>query len=197
MEQNTTEIRVSAILIKAGYCILPIWLGLATIAGFFAEGYDPIASHVSVMTLSPGTAHMIANLAALGAGTALIMFGIGIWQLSGRALSVGALGWVIFGVSMLANGIWPMGGPMHGLYIIGIFNIIAPALSLLEIRDGDMRKRMLNITAFVSFSSILYLWIALNGFDPDGYQGLTQRLFGSINYLWPLVFAHQYFKRTR
>ncbi len=193
-----TEARESRnLFIMAGYGPLPIWLILSTVAGFFASDYNAVASHVSVMTLTPGMAHMIANLAALGAGATLILFGIGIWQLSGRRIAVGALGWIIFGISMLANGIWPMGGPMHGLYIIGIFNIIAPALSLLEVRDDILRTRLLGVTVFVSVSSVLYLWLLLNGFDPDGYQGLTQRVFGSINYLWPIVFAYQFFKIRR
>ncbi len=181
-------------LIKAGYIPLPAWLLLSTVAGFLATDYNPIASHVSVMTLKDDTAHIIANMAALSSGIALVLFGAGIWGVSQRTFSVGAFGWILFGISMIANGIWPMGGPMHGLYIIGIFSILAPALSLLDIQDDEMRTRLHSLTAFVSFAGILYLWLLLNGFDPEGYSGLTQRIFGSINYLWPLVFAAQFSK---
>ncbi len=180
------------LLVKAGIIPLPAWLLLATIAGFFATDYSAIASHVSVMTLEDGAAHQIANLAAWIAGLSLIAFGVGIWTISGRTLSVGGLCWIIFGVSMVANGIWPMGGPMHGLYIIGIFNIIAPALSLLDVRDERLREKLYGLTAFVSFMGVIYLWLMLNGFDPEGYSGLTQRFFGSINFLWPLVFVLQH-----
>ncbi len=178
-------------LVKAGYIPLPAWLILSTIAGFFAVDYNPISSHVSVMTLQDNTAHFIANIAALSSGAALILFGIGVWKFSQRAFSAGSLCWIIFGISMIANGIWPMGGPMHGLYIIGIFSILAPALCLLDIQDSEIRSKLHGITVFVSLSAMLYLWMALNGFDPEGYQGLTQRIFGSINYLWPLVFAYK------
>lgn len=188
------EQRTKIALIRAGYIILPAWLFLSTVAGFFAHDYNPIASHVSVMTLQEGAAPLIANMAALISGAALILFGAGIWFLSCRAFAGGALCWIIFGISMLANGIWPMGGPMHGLYIIGIFNLLAPALSLLDIRDETLRNKLYSLTVFVSLASVLHLWLLLNGFDPEGYDGLTQRVFGSINFLWPMMFAIHFSK---
>ena len=185
-----------SLLLKAGFVPLPAWLMITTIAGFIATDYNPIASHVSVMTLQDGPAHLLANLAALLAGGALILFGIGIWVHSRRLVSVGALGWLLFGIAMITNGIWPMGSPMHGLYIIGIFNIIAPAMTLLDIRNDALREKLHAITAFVSLSGVTYLWLALTGFEPDGYAGLFQRIFGSINYLWPFM-ASWTFSRMR
>jgi len=185
------------LLIKAGLFPLPAWLLITTIAGFLAKDYNPITSHVSVMTLQGGIAHSLTNLAALIVGASVLVFSAGIWRLSGRLFSAGALCWALFGLSMIANGIWPMGGPMHGLYIIGIFNILAPALSLLEIKDSAIRRAMHHVTVFVSLSSVSYLWILLNGFDPENYSGLTQRIFGSINYLWPFIFAIQLTKQAK
>ncbi len=175
-------------LLYAGLIPLPAWLLISTIAGFFANDYNPIASHVSVMTLEDGIAHLLVNIAAITTGTALITFGLGVWCASKRIFSGGALCWVLFGVSMVANGIWPMGGPLHGLYIIGIFNILAPALTLLDINNTPLRKNLYNFTTFVSLASMFYLWLLLNGFDPEGYSGLTQRIFASIGYLWPFAF---------
>lgn len=184
-------------LVGAGYLPLPAWLVLSTIAGFLAKDYDPIASHVSVMTLQDGMAHTVANIAALSSGAALVLFGIGVWIASKRVFSAGAMCWILFGISMIANGIWPMGGPMHGLYIVGIFSVIAPALSLLDIQNVALQKNLHGVTVFCSLAGVLYLWILLNGFDPEGYSGLSQRVFGSINYLWPLIFAVKYFQRAR
>ena len=184
----------SKTLIKAGYIPLPAWLIISTIAGFIATDYNPITSHVSVMTLQEGPAHLLANIAALLSGIALIAMSIGIWAQSKRIISVGALGWILFGTAMVTNGIWPMGSQMHGFYVIGIFNIIAPAMTLLDIRDEALREKLHTITALVSFSGMLYLWLALTGFEPEGYSGLFQRLFGSINFLWPFVFSWQFFR---
>ena len=188
------RIRYSPQLIKAGYIPLPAWLVFSTVAGLFAADYNPISSHVSVMTLDDGIAHTLANVAALLSGTALILFGTGIWLVSKRFFSAGAVCWIAFGISMLANGIWPMGGPMHGLYVIGIFSVLAPALSLLDIGQTSLQRRLHTITVVCSLAGVFYLWILLNGFDPEGYSGLTQRIFGSINYLWPFIFTIQFFK---
>jgi hypothetical membrane protein len=181
-------------LLKAGFIPLPVWLGLSTLAGFFAVDYNPIASHVSVVTLQDGPAHLIVNIAALMAGFALIAFAAGVWRLSGRVFSAGALCWIIFGVSMLGNGIWPMGSEMHGVYVIGIFNLVAPALCLLDIRDTELRENLYGITVFASLMGVLYIWLLLTGFEPEGYSGLFQRIFGSINFFWPLAFAWVYFE---
>jgi hypothetical protein len=45
------------------------------------------------------------------------------------------------------------------------------------------------VTALVSIAGIVYLWLNVVGADPEGYRGLTQRLFSSINSLWPFVVA--------
>lgn len=177
-------------LISAGYVPLPAWLILVTIAGLITPGYSPIESHASVMTLEKGASLWITNSAALITGAALIAFGAGVWFASQRFISGGALCWIIFGDSMIANGIWPMGSPMHGLYAIGITNILGPALTTLETRNEKLRERMMGITVFCSLAGVFYLWLILVGLDPEGYTGLTQRIFGSINFLWPLIFAH-------
>jgi len=41
----------------------------------------------------------------------------------------------------------------------------------------------------VSIAAVVYLWLNLVGADPQGFRGLTQRLFSSINSLWPFLVA--------
>ncbi|MEM1052452.1 MAG: DUF998 domain-containing protein [Pseudomonadota bacterium] len=182
---------MTRLLISAGYLPLPAWLILVTVAGLITPGYSPIVSHASVMTLEEGASLWITNSAALISGVALIAFGLGVWSASQRMVSGGGLCWTVFGISMVANGIWPMGTPMHGLYAIGIINILGPALTVLETRDEALRQRLIGFTVFCSLAGVFYLWIILTGLDPEAYSGLTQRIFGSINFLWPLVFAYR------
>ena len=184
-------------LLQSGTIPLPAWLGISTIASLIATDYNMFASHVSVMTLQDKHAHTLANAAALLTGGSLITFGLGVWITARQVFSGAAICWILFGISMVANGIWPMGGPMHGLYIIGIFNILAPALTLIDINNPDLTRKLRGFTVFVSLMSVLYLWLLLNGFDPAGYSGLTQRIFASIGYSWPLVFALGYLKPSK
>ncbi|QNG86238.1 hypothetical protein IMCGPPIG_01736 [Stenotrophomonas maltophilia] len=39
----------------------------------------------------------------------------------------------------------------------------------------------------MSIASIVYLWLNVVGVDPEGYRGLTQRVFSSLNSLWPFL----------
>jgi len=96
---------------------------------------------------------------------------------------------MIFGVSMLTNGLWPMGHPMHGFYTIGIANINAPAMSHTELSAWSNNRRAYAVTAVVSIAGIVHLWLNLVGADPEGFRGLTQRLFSSINSMWPFLVA--------
>ncbi len=129
------------------------------------------------------------DVAAIGSGIAFIAFALGLWLESGKKVAYGAASWVIFGLAMISNGVWIMGNPMHGLYAVGLVALIAPGLSLLETRRLHANEAAFAITAFVSFAGVIYLWMNLVGHDPQGFRGLTQRIFSSINSLWPATIA--------
>ena len=121
-------------LIAAGLVPLPWFLVWSLAAGALEPGYSAISQHASELTVRPGLPHTLLNVSAIGSGLGFAVFAIGLWLESGRRLAVGALCWLIFGISMISNGVWPMGNPLHGLYILGLTNLIAPSLSLLELR---------------------------------------------------------------
>lgn len=64
---------------------------------------------------------------------------------------------MIFGVSMLTNGLCPMGHPMHGFYAIGIADIIAPAMSHIELSAWSANRRAYAVTTVVSIAGIVCL----------------------------------------
>lgn len=177
------------ILLAAGLVPLPWFLAWSFVAGALEPGYSAISQHASELTVRPGLPHTLLNVAAIGSGLGFAAFATGVWLESGRRLAVGALCWLVFGISMISNGIWPMGNPLHGLYILGLTNLIAPSLSLLELPRLRDNKFAYWLTAFVSVATVAYLWMNLNGLDPQNYRGLTQRIFSSINSLWPATVA--------
>jgi hypothetical protein len=176
-------------LIAAGLLPLPWFLLWTTLGGLAAQGYHPLAQHASELSLLGGLPAAMLSLAAVGAGAAFLLFAAGLWARSGRRVAFGALAWTMFGLAMVSNGIWPMGGPLHGLYNIGIANLVAPALAALEDRRLRQDRVMYFATVTVSFASILYLWLNLTGLDPPKLRGLTQRIFSSINSAWPMAVA--------
>jgi hypothetical protein len=176
-------------LIAAGLIPLPWFLVWSPIGGWLEPGYSALSQHASELTLQPGLPHQFLNVAAIGSGIGFALFAIGLWLESDRRIAVGAFCWLVFGISMISNGVWPMGNRLHGLYILGLANLIAPALSLLELSRLRDIKFAYGLTAFVSVAAVVYLWMNLNGLDPQSYRGLTQRIFSSINSLWPAVVA--------
>lgn len=181
----------------AGLVPLPWFLSWTAFGGILVPGYSALSQHASELLGAGGGAAICARLSAFGSGLAFIAFALGLMVLSPRRPALGALCYFIFGCSRISGGIWPMGSPMHGLYAIGVMNIIAPALAHIEL-DGLLRSRRAYwLTAFVSFCGFLYLWLNLTGNDPDAYRGLTQRIFSSINSLWPFAVSLAVLRRAQ
>jgi hypothetical protein len=176
-------------LIAAGLFPLPWWLIWVTVGGMITPGYSLTSQHASELTVVPGTANILIKVAAIGTGFFFILFALGLWRISDRKIAWGSICWIIFGFSMLSNGIWNMGDPRHGFYAVGILNIIAPTLSLAEDRALSNDRAVYFTTIVVSLSGFLYLWLILTGNDPEGFRGMSQRVFSSINSLWPMVVA--------
>jgi Protein of unknown function (DUF998) len=167
----------------AGLVPPPWFLAWTTVGGLMLPQYSAISQHSSELLASGGAAAICLRVGAMGSGFAFVAFGAGLWARSGQALAVGAVAWILFGFSMVSNGLWPMGSPMHGLYA----NLIAPALSHMEVARWLPARRYHALTALVSAAGIFYLWLNLTGNDPEAFRGFTQRLFSSINSLWPFL----------
>lgn len=177
------------IAVRAGYVPLIWFIGFLTVAGFVTAGYSPIASHASELSLVTGSGMVLFKIAVIGSGTAYVLFAAGLWRRTNLLISWGAVSWMAFGISMISNGLWPMGNPLHGLYALGLLSLVAPALSAIETPALRQDRITRAVTAFCSLCGVLYLWMNLTGHDPEIMRGLTQRVFSSINSLWPFVAA--------
>lgn len=170
--------RRSRLLLCAGLVPLPWFLFWTSVAAVLAPGYNPLAQHASELMQAPMLASICGRIAAIGSGMGFVAFSIGVWRESGRRIAVGAICWLVFGISMLTNGLWPMGHPMHGFYTIGIANIIAPAMSHIELSAWSANRRAYAVTAAVSIASIVYLWLNVVGGGSRGVQRAdTARVF--------------------
>lgn len=149
-----------------------------TLGGMLVPGYSALSQHASELLGAGGAGALCFRIGVIGAG-------------------VGFIGYAIFGCSMISNGIWPLGDPMHGLHALGLLTIIAPALAHLELGNMLASRRGYLVTAGVSVAGIVYLWLNLAGNDPQAFRGLTQRVFSSINSLWPCAVAWVLLKREK
>ncbi|MGB6318385.1 MAG: DUF998 domain-containing protein, partial [Litorimonas sp.] len=142
-------------------------------------------------------AKWLTNMTAIGIGISLIAFGAGVWMVSRRRISGGALCFIVFGISMISNGLWPMGSPMHGLYAIGIINILAAPLVYMDVHGSVTLPKFHGVTVALSLIGVFYFWILLTGLDPDGYSGLTQRVFAAVAFLWVALFVRRWTRLPR
>ncbi len=163
-------LRRNRLLLSAGLLPLPWFLFWTSVAAVFAPGYNALAQHASELLHAPTLASICGRIAAIGSGMGFVAFSIGVWRESGRRIAVGAICWLVFGISMLTNGLWPMGHPMHGFYTIGIANIIAPAMSHIELSAWSANRRAYSVTTAMSVASIVYL-VERGGSGPGGLPG--------------------------
>lgn len=170
----------------AGWFIIFVTLG-----GWLSPGYSSFAQQASELTLVDGAPKIIVDLAALGSSIFLAIFGVGLWRVSGKLFAFGAFAWILFALSMASNGIWVMGNRMHGAYGLGLIVMVAPALSMVEIRTLAEDGRTYWITGFISFLGVFYFWLNVLGFDPMHYRGLTQRIYATATFLWPAWAAYR------
>jgi hypothetical protein len=133
----------------------------------------------------------MVDIAAIGVGIFLTIFAVGLWRISGKVIAFGALAWILFGLSMASNGIWIMGNPMHGVYGLGLIVMVAPALSMIEVRGIADDDRTYWITGCICFIGVFYFWLNVLGYDPAHYRGLTQRVYASLTLLWPFWAAYR------
>lgn len=165
--------------------LLPLFFFVPiTVGGFLTPGYSALRQQGSEMTLVHDSVVVgLVDAGALLTGVSIIVFGFGMIARFGRRVGLSSILLSIFGLSMMANGIWKMGSPMHGFYAIGFALVLAPALLAYELK-GVVGERSLRIAVAVSVLALLYFWLSISGLDPVNYRGLTQRVFAAVTLCW-------------
>ncbi|NNG22629.1 DUF998 domain-containing protein [Massilia sp. ML15P13] len=189
-----TSVRV---MLHAGLLPLPWFILWLSAAGLAQPGYSALAQHGSELLASGEISSVFMRVAAMGSGIGFILFGFAVGKLSRQKLSLAAMTWIIFGLSMVSNGIWPMGTPMHGLYAAGVINLIAPAISHMELESWLDQPWHRQITALSSLAGVVYLWLNLTGNDPESLRGFTQRAFFSLFALWTFFISLSILRKSR
>jgi hypothetical protein len=188
--ENAHQTSTQKFLLYTGLLPLPWFITWVFVGGVAQPGYNSLAQHASELLAAGGFSGACVRIAAAGAGMGFILFGFAVGSLSSQKVSLTVITWVVFGLSMISNSIWPMGSPMHGLYAVGIINLLSPAISHVELERRWLdRPWHRQVTALSSLAGVLYLWLNLTGNDPESLRGLTQRVFFSLFALWPFAIS--------
>ncbi|MDF2454844.1 MAG: hypothetical protein K0R51_837 [Cytophagaceae bacterium] len=178
--------------IKQAY-ILPLYFFIPVLtAGALVEHYDAIRQHASEITLTPFyDAKLILNGGAILTGLSCITLALGILLKLKLKFFLSAILLILFGISMISNGLYPIGNPMHGFYGMGLSLMILPFVVCYELKTILLDLKFYTITLVSGLLIFVYLWSMLVGFDPSAYKGLTQRLASVVIFGWLSYLAHQ------
>jgi hypothetical membrane protein len=179
------------ILIKQTIILPALFFIPVFVSGYLVDGYNPISQHASEITLTKfETPKAILNIGAILTGLSCILFAFGTLLLSYKRLLLSSILIFIFGISMISNGLFPMGNPMHGFYGIGLSLIMLPFVCCYEMKNVIKEKRFFRLSIFSGIIIFIYFWSMLIGLDPENYRGLTQRLASVVIFGWIAYAAH-------
>lgn len=182
-------------LIKQALIIPVVFFIPVFIAGFLTDGYNLVEQHASEITLTDfDTAKAVINSGAILTGLSCIVLGIGIF-LNFKKFLITSILLVIFGLSMMSNGLYPMGTIMHGFYGIGLTLMILPFIACYELKNENIKQRFFQVSLLCGFVIFLYLWSMLVGLDPTNFRGLTQRIASIFIFGWIAYLAYELNKK--
>jgi hypothetical membrane protein len=146
------------------------------LVGFTVPGYSSTSQQLSELGLLGGYPAAFEMISAIIVGVSIIIFSAALVRHQSGRFAFTVFTSSLFGISMLCNGIFHMGSPLHGLYGIGFFAILTPALFVAELHPNEQTKGVSVISMLAAVITLFYLWLTITGFDPKGLHGLTQRL---------------------
>lgn len=178
-------------LIKQATLLPFIFFAPVFVAGFLVPNYSFISQHASEITITEFKyAKMIINTGAISTGLSCIILAIGT-VLNFKKYYISSILIAIFGVSMISNGIYPMGTKMHGFYGIGLTIMIIPFVACYELKHQNINTVFFNFSLVSGFVIFIYMWSMLVGLDPANYRGLTQRIASIFIFGWVAYFAYE------
>ena len=152
-------------------------------ASWFVPGYSSVSQHMSELELLGGPVAAITRAAAIVSGASILLFGLGLLGYS-RRYAFTALASAVFGLSMVSNGVFVMGSPLHGLFGVGLVAVLGPAYFVAESHGIDLPPRARAWLLAAALLTLGYMWLMFSGLDPSPYRGLTQRLAVLVMFGW-------------
>jgi hypothetical membrane protein len=173
-------------VLSPAYFFIPV-----LVAGVLTDDYNAISQHASEITLTDdSTAKAIVNTGAIVTGLSCVFMSIALFLNQRNNLLSGVL-MAAFGISMVSNGLFPMGNPMHGFYGIGLSLMILPFVLCYEFKGSSINKIFFPISIVAGLVIFVYFWSMLVGLDPSEYRGLTQRMASAVIFGWIAYSANE------
>lgn len=168
-----------AMVIPLAAALLPILIA------FTVPGYSSVSQHLSELAIVDHPIALIIRIADVVMGLSLLLLATGLLLWAPKRFTFTIITSCIVGASMMSNGVFVMGSPLHGLYGAGLILPLAPACFAAEFARGHQRDwKIVKLSLAVALFTMVYLWLMLFGFDPEEYRGLTQRIATLVMWGW-------------
>lgn len=178
-------------LLKQAKLILAIYIIPLLVAGLLVPNYNLIKQHASEITLTNyKNAILILNSGMLLSGLSCILLALGI-VINFKRFYLSSVLLIVFGISMISNGIFPMGNVMHGFYGIGLIVMLLPFAVCYEFKNEITNNFFFKISVIVGAVIFIYFWAMIVKLDPENYRGLTQRIASVLIFGWIGYFAYE------
>jgi hypothetical membrane protein len=199
----------SRILLAIGAAGPIIFLGVATLVGLLAPGYDIMTQTVSDLAVGPNGWLMTAGFFVFG--LSIIAFALGLYSSLSRGSRVGTLLLVIVGLGIFASGLFPTDlkgapetdtGGIHNMLFLVVFlalivSYIFSALALGKQAGWRVYARYTALMPVIVFG-VLAVFITM-GSDPGdpffSIAGLIQRALLAIAFGWITLTARRLLTR--
>jgi hypothetical protein len=178
---------MTSILIKVGTAVPLVAMLIPVVIAFLVPGYSSIEQHISATALLDHPIAAIQRGAAIANGIAVLAFGIGLVLAAPRSFRFTALATTAVAAAMISNGVVVMGSPLHGLYGLGLFMALVPALFAAELPPEWRTRGLAQLSMACAVFNLVYLWLLFSGLDPAAVRGLTQRIAIVVIWGWYAV----------
>ncbi len=166
-----------AMVLPLGALLVPmVW-------GLFAPGYSSLHQQQSELQLLQHPVALAMRIFPVITGVSVLGFAIAVLRQS-RPMPFTALTASIVAASMVANGLFVAGNPLHGLYGLTIFTVLVPACFSAELRGSWGGDRRQTPSLIVAIATLLYMWLMVSGLHPPAFRGLSQRLALVVIFGW-------------
>jgi hypothetical membrane protein len=178
-------------LLKQAILVPAIYFIPVLIAGLLVPDYDMIKQHASEITLTHyKNAILIFDSGMILSGLSCVLLALGIiFDL--RKFYLSSILLIIFGISMVSNGIFPMGNVMHGFYGIGLIIMLLPFAICYELKNENIKKIFFKISIISGIVIFVYFWSMIVHLQPENYSGLLQRIIAIFIFGWIAYFAFE------
>tara|TARA_Y100000780_G_scaffold99524_1_gene90496 strand:+ start:2673 stop:3275 length:603 start_codon:yes stop_codon:yes gene_type:complete len=151
--------------------------------GFVIPGFDVFAKSISHVALEAPVFAYTHRVGDIVIGISMCLFALGIQLTTPSRVSFSMASVLLLGLSMISAGVWTLETPLHLLYNLSIFMIIAPLAYSLEFKN-IIKSPSFELFSAASFLHVFMFWLIYAGFIPSEINGLVQRVWAIPTMGW-------------